>query len=133
MLPASGIPSLLHYISRTHICSAPKKRDYYCTLSGFCQTSIRQGTGRIRNFKAGRKPEPKRQLRSDGSGKGTGRSHSKSGPVPKDRPALVKRVYMTLRSCRAASHDSEKRQFVKAACFHRKHLSAADFYWVIST
>ena len=46
MLPASGIPSLLHYISRTHICSAPKKRDYYCTLSGFCQTSIRKETGR---------------------------------------------------------------------------------------
>ena len=46
MLPASGIPSLLHYISRTHVCSAPKKRDYYCTLSGFCQTSIRKETGR---------------------------------------------------------------------------------------
>ena len=146
MLPASGIPSLLHYISRTHICSAPKKRDYYCTLSGFCQTSIRQGTGRIRNFKAGRKPEPKRQLRSNGSGRKpveairpkairshSLRSHSKSGPVPKDQPALVKRVYMTPRSCRAASHDSEKRQFVKAACFYRNHLSDADFYWVIST
>jgi len=104
MLPASGIPSLLHYISRTHVCSAPKKRDYYCTLSGFCQTSIRKETGRnltTRNLTS--KPERSRNQNANSGAMDPEGSQSKpfkkrAGPEGSARPCseqLLHRSFTT--------------------------------------